>query len=274
VRESIGIIGFGNMGSAIGEQLKSRYKIWVNDLDKNKTNNLTEINIADNITDLVSKVGTIILAIKPQDFDIVLNEIKDNTKGKLAVSIAAGITTKYIENRLGETRVVRVMPNLPAKVSKGMICLCKGKLADKEDLNFVEEVFSYLGRTLILNEEMMDAATAVSGSGPGYFFDLIQDKKQEEWEVYARNTFIPALSASAQQIGFTTEQSGVLAVATAEGSIALLRATGLTPQALCIQVTSKGGTTAAGLEELHKTNSLSAAVKAAKKRAEELSGKE
>ena len=270
MKNTIGIIGFGNMGSAIGEQLKSKYRIWVFDLDKEKTKGLTEINVADDIAELVNKVDIVVLAVKPQDFDIVLNEVKDYARRKLVISIAAGITTEYIEKHLGQVRVVRVMPNLPARIGKGMICLCKGKLVDKEDLNLTEKIFSNLGRILILNENMMDAATAISGCGPGYFYDLIRNKKQDEWEDFARNTFITALSAAAQQIGFTPEQAGELAVVTAEGSIGLLKKTGLSPDALCMQVASKGGTTAAGLEELHKTNSLYAAVKAAKKRAEEL----
>lgn len=128
-----------------------------------------------------------------------------------------------------------------------------------------------MGKTLTIKEEMMNAATAISGSGPGYFYHLIQGKQKEEWEDYGRNSFVPSLSASAQKIGFTPEQAQVLASATAAGSVALLKETGLSPKTLCIQVTSKGGTTEAGLKVLHSIDDLEATATAALRRAEELS---
>lgn len=271
MKQTIGIIGYGNMGSVIGQQLKSKYQIWTFDKDKNKTKNLLDINIANNTVDLIDKVDTVILAVKPQDFDIVLMQIKKYIKGKLVISIAAGISTGYIENQLGKIRVIRVMPNLPARVSKGMICLCKGNYNRKADLDFARKLFEHLGQTMLIEENLMNAATVISGSGPGYFYHLIKDKQKEEWEDYARKEFTPALSASAQVIGFTSEQAQVLAEATAAGSIALLKETGLSPETLCIQVTSRGGTTEAGLKVLHSTDSLEEAAKAALKQAGELS---
>ena len=268
---SIGIIGFGNMGSAIGQLLKVKYQIWIFDINKNKTKNLIDVNLADDALDLVSKVDTVILAVKPQDFDILLSQIKRYTNGKLIISIAAGITTGYIENQLGKTHVIRVMPNLPAKVGQGMICLCKGNFANDGDLNFAKRIFDNLGKTLLIEESLMNAVTAISGSGPGYFYHLIKGKQKEEWEDFARKEFIPALSTAAQEIGFTSEQAQLLAKVTTQGSVALLRDTELTPETLCIQVTSKGGTTDAGLKVLHTIDDLEASAKAALKRAQELS---
>jgi pyrroline-5-carboxylate reductase len=267
----IGIIGWGNMGSVIGYQLKSKYAILAFDKDSSKTKNISDVNVADNTEDLVNRVDVVILAIKPQDFDTVLVQIEKYVKGKLIISIAAGISTGYIENQLGQTRIIRVMPNLPVKVKKGMICLCKGKFAADEDLNFAQDIFNSLGQTILIEESMMDAATAISGSGPGYFYDLIQEREETTWGDYASKEFIPALSSVAQTIGFTQDQARILAVATAEGSIALLKETGLSPGVLRQQVTSKGGTTEAGLRALHSTHSLGEAVKAALKRAGELS---
>lgn len=269
--QKIGIIGFGNMGSAIAEQIKPKYQIWTFDKDKNKTKNLLDINIADNAVDILNKVDIVILAVKPQDFDAILNEIKDYIREKLVISIAAGITTGYIGKFLGKVRVIRVMPNMPARIGKGMSCICKGKFADKEDLNFVKDLFNNLGKTLILDEDMMDAATAISGSGPGYLYDWSEGKDTEEIKKYIKNIFTPSLTSAAQDIGFTPEQAKILAETTSEGSIVFLEKTKLSPCELKRQITSKGGTTEAALEVLHKGGSLADAVKAAVRRARELS---
>lgn len=274
MERAIGIIGFGNMGSAIAEQLKVGYQILVFDNDKDKTNNMSGIKVSGDNVDLVNKVDTLILAVKPQDFDTVLQEIKDYVKGKLIISIAAGITTKYIEKRLGQTRVIRVMPNLPIKIGKGMSCISRGESAKEDDLNFTEKLFKKIGKTLILSESMMDAATAISGSGPGYFYDWSEGKSSDEIKKYAKEIFIPALTASAHELGFSSEESQILAEATGVGSVAFLEKTGLLPSELKKQVASKGGTTEAALEILHRGGSLLEAVKAAEKRAEELSRKE
>ena len=269
--KTIGIIGCGNMGSAIALRLKPDYKVWAFDKDRNKTERLSHIDIADDIQDLIDSVGTLILAVKPQDFNALLSQIKQGAARKLLISIAAGISTGYIEHRLGKIRLIRAMPNLPLKIGKGMIVICKGKYAKKADLEFAQELFSHMGKTMLIEEGLMNAATAISGSGPGFFYRLIQGKTPEEQRVYAMDEFAPALSASAQEIGFNPEEAETLVFSTTQGSAALLAKSGLTPEALCAQVTSKGGTTEAGLRLLHATDSLGASVKAALKRAEELS---
>lgn len=270
----IGIIGFGNMGSAIAERIKSKFKVFIFDKDKAKTSNVSGVEVAQDCIDLLTTVNTIVLAVKPQYFDTLLNEIKDYVKDKLIISIAAGITTACIEGRLNRVRVVRVMPNLPAKVGKGMICICKGESATREDLNFTWQLFRNLGEFLVLNENMMDAATAISGSGPGYLYDWGEGRNIEEIKKYTKDVFIPSLTLAASAIGFTLEQAKLLARATGEGSIIFLSNSGLLPQEIKKQVASKGGTTEAGLEVLHRGGSLEEAVKAALKRAKELSRKE
>lgn len=269
--QEIGIIGFGNMGSAIAERIKAKYSVWVFDKDKNKTIGLSGINIVENILRLLSKVSVVIFAVKPQDFNQVLEEIKRQAKGKLFISIAAGITTSYIEKYLGTVRIVRTMPNMPARIGQGMICLCKGKFATEGDLNFTQQLFDNLGQTLVLKEDMLDEATAISGSGPGYLYDWSEGKDIEEIKKYAQDIFMPSLAASARAIGFTVEQANLLARVTAEGSIAFLEKSNLLPAQLKKQITSKGGTTEAALEVLHKGGSLEEAVKAALNRAKELS---
>ncbi|MFC1592463.1 pyrroline-5-carboxylate reductase family protein [Candidatus Omnitrophota bacterium] len=272
---TIAIIGYGNMGSAIGERIKAAYQVWAFDKDRAKTRDVKGINISQNAADPATKADILILAVKPQDFDSLLAEIKKPAVGKLVISIAAGVSTAYIENKLEQVRVIRVMPNLPAKIGQGMICLSKGSIATDDDLSFAKGIFDYMGTTMVIEEEAMNNVTAISGSGPGYFYNLIQGMPKEEIEEYAKNTFIPELSKSAKAIGFDPERAVMLAKVTTAGAIVLLENTKLSPEALCSQVTSQGGTTEAGLAKLnHNIVYLGQAVEAAKKRAEELSRKE
>ncbi|HTZ12000.1 MAG TPA: pyrroline-5-carboxylate reductase [Candidatus Margulisiibacteriota bacterium] len=272
LRKKIGLIGYGNMGSAIAEGIKAKYPVFVFDKDKEKTGKPCGVEAVDNIVSLVEKSEVLILAVKPQDFDGVLNEIKGCIKDKLVISIAAGITTGYIERVLGNARVVRVMPNLPAKVKEGISCLCKGRFASEEDLIFSQELFEKVGRTLVIDENMMDKATGVSGSGPGLLCDLVEGKTPEEIKDFAKNTFVPSLTTTASSLGFSVEQAEVLASITSAGTIKLIEVLRLSPEEVKKQVTSKKGTTEAGLAELkHNINNLDAAVKAAIQRAKELS---
>jgi pyrroline-5-carboxylate reductase len=275
--KKIGIIGFGNMGSSIAWQLKSDYQIYAFDKDPAKFNNLAcDIRVASSITDLMNKVNTAILAIKPQDFDAVLGEIKAAVKDKLIISIAAGITTEYIETILGLVRVIRAMPNMPAKIGEGITCLSKGKYATVEDFDFVQDLFLYLGETIRIDEKMMNAATAISGSGPAYCYDLLEANNIEANNTnavreFVKGVFIPLLKQAAQSLGFSKEQSEFLAVNTGNSSVGLLFKTKLSTTELKQQIASKGGTTEAALAILHKGGSLEEAVRAALKRAEELS---
>ncbi len=274
----IGVIGFGNMGSCLAQRLKSKEnQIWVFDKDKQKTKEISGINLAKNNSDLANKVDIVILAVKPQDFSLTLEEIKNDLKGKLVISIAAGISIAYIENILGEVKVIRTMPNMPARIGRGMTCLCKGKFATDQDLNFSRELFENLGVTLILNEDMISEATAVSGSGPGYVFDWIENKNINIDNVASlerfREEFTVLLTGVAVNIGFVSKDAAKLAKATVDGSIALIKESNLSAGELKKQIASKGGTTEAALEVLHNGGYLDQAVKAAVLRARELSKK-
>lgn len=276
MNERIGIIGFGNMGSVIAERLKTKYRIWAFDKDKTKTKTLSSINAADNIADLTNKVDIVLLAVKPQDFDAVLKEIKKHVRQKLIISIAAGISTKYIEKVLGNTRVVRAMPNICARIGESVTCLSKGTFASEEDLDFAQELFYHLGVTKIIDEKMMNAATAISGSGPAYIFDLFEANSIDANNIpeYTRNDITQHLEIAAAAVGFESEDARFLATATANASITLIRKTNLSPAELKKQVASKGGTTEAALKILEKGGSWEEAAQAALKRAQELSKKE
>ena len=276
MNNTIGIIGYGNMGSAIAEQIKRDYQILCFDKDDTKTEDLPQIKVAKGIEELLKRSGVIILAVKPQDFDSVLVHMKGIVKDKLIISIAAGVTTEYIEKTLGAVRVVRAMPNIAAKIGEGVICLSRGKFATEEDFDFAENLFDHLGEAKRIEEAKMDAATAVSGSGPGFCFALSQSQRIdtaniEDFSKFVRETFIPGLKQAAESVGFESEEAEFLSVNTGNSCIGLLVKTKLSAEELKAQVTSKGGTTEAGLEVLQRGGSLTDAVKAAKKRAEELS---
>ncbi|TRZ96384.1 pyrroline-5-carboxylate reductase [bacterium] len=272
-RMKIGIIGFGNMGSAISEQLKSRYEIIVFDQDKSKTAGLTGINAAGRMQDLVGMAEVLILAVKPQDFDSVLRQIKGSLRDTPVISIAAGISTNYIERILGKVRVVRAMPNIGVKIGESVTCLAKGAFATDGDLELVQELFYYLGRTKIIEETMMNAATAISGSGPAYIFDYIAANSidVQNISIETKNNLVLRLEKAAESIGFNHEDAVSLAVTTTASSLSLVKQTKVSPLELKKQVTSKGGTTEAGLAALERTGSWEDAARAALKRAEELS---
>ncbi len=265
------------MGQAIAQRIKKNYEVWVFDKKEIKqTSALFRINVAKSISELVERsCGFVILAVKPQDIDSVLEEIK-STKINLLTSIAAGISINYIKKHLGEVHVVRATPNLPIKVGKGIICIAEDSLEPQDRLLFALGSYDSLGRIFYIAETMMDAATAVSGSGPGFFFALVEGIAQQEWERFAKEIFAPRLSDAALAVGFDKETAQELAMETAIGSLALLQQSApLSAEALRIQVTSKGGTTEAGLEVLQgRIENLTKAVKAALKRGEELSKKE
>lgn len=274
MKETIAILGFGNMGSAIAEQLKNKFQVSVYDKDLSKTQDLSGIEVKNKIADLVVNADTIILAIKPQDLYAALDEVRLELKNKLLISIAAGISTDYLKKRLGNVRIIRAMPNLPAKIGLGMICLARGAVSSQQDLEFSENLFRNLGKTLLIEESMMDAATAVSGSGPGYLYYFLEGKDIEEAKRYTRDVFIPGLFESAKKIGFTERQANILSQTTGVGSLLFLEKTGVSPEELKAQVASKGGTTQAGLDVLQAGGSLEEAVKAALLRAGEISKKE
>ncbi|MFA6357678.1 MAG: pyrroline-5-carboxylate reductase [Candidatus Omnitrophota bacterium] len=271
--EKVGIIGYGNMGRSIAERIKSKYSICVFDKDKNKILVSENVSAANSSVDLVNQSEIIILAVKPQDFDFLLNEIKLSVQGKLIITIAAGITIRYIKSRLGENvRVVRVMPNMPAQVGQGVAVLFKGQSASENGLNsalqLACDIFSNLGAVLVVDkEEMVDAATAVSGSGPAFFCYYIKENKNAALK---RDEFIKMLTDSAVSLGFDLREAEFLSEKTVDGIIAMLIERNLTCAEIIKLVTSKGGTTQAGIDVLSSGGSVEDAVKSAYRRAGQL----
>jgi len=200
----------------------------------------------------------VILAVKPQNIDGVLEEIKFYGRDRLYISIAAGITTARIEKALGaRPRVIRVMPNTPALVGEGISALCKGRYASAKDLNAADEIFSSVGETVNISEKYFDLVTAVSGSGPAYFFYLKE-----------------ALIGAALRLGMDRATAKKLVAKTALGAARLLMESGSGPEDLRRRVTSKGGTTEQAIKVFERSGMkriVEKAVAAAAKRSRQLS---
>lgn len=200
-----------------------------------------------------------ILAVKPAVIPAVCREIASVASGKLIISIAAGVKSAAILDALGGgARVVRVMPNTPALVGEGMSALSAAGSASDADLQAAVEIFATVGKTVVVKEDLLDAVTGLSGSGPAYAFLMIE-----------------ALSDGGVLAGLSRADARLLAAQTLLGSARMAIETGLHPGALKDMVTSPGGTTIHALQVLENAGvrgALIDAVAAAVARAKELGG--
>jgi pyrroline-5-carboxylate reductase len=215
------------------------------------------VTVVDTLSEVTS-ADTVALVVKPQDMGEVLAEIAPHiTPGQLVVSLAAGITTDYIERHLPEgVAVVRVMPNTPALVDEGMAAISGGTHCDEEHLVRAEQMLSATGRVVRVPEKQQDAVTAISGSGPAYLFFVVE-----------------AMIEAGVHLGLPRSTATELVVQTMVGSAKLLRETGEHPTVLREQVTSPGGTTAAAIRQLedHKVRAaFISAMEAARDRSKAL----
>ncbi|NYG58901.1 pyrroline-5-carboxylate reductase [Nocardioides daedukensis] len=201
---------------------------------------------------------TVALIVKPQDMGAVLEELADHlAPGQLVVSLAAGITTAFIESHLADgVSVVRVMPNTPALVDEGMFAISPGSHCDQAQLDVAEQLLSSTGKVLQIPEKHQDAVTAISGSGPAYIFYVVE-----------------SMVESGVHLGLPRATATELVIQTLFGSAKMLRETGTHPTVLREQVTSPAGTTAAAIRELevHKVRAaFLSAMEAARDRSQEL----
>jgi pyrroline-5-carboxylate reductase len=206
----------------------------------------------------VAKAGTLVLAVKPQDIDTLLSELAGAvTPQHLVVSVAAGITTRHIEAALpAGVSVVRCMPNTPALVDEAMTAISAGAHASEAHLAVAESLLRAVGRVVRVPESQLDAVTALSGSGPAYFFYLVE-----------------AMIDAGILLGLPRALAAELIVQTAIGSAVMLRDSGEHPMQLREAVTSPGGTTIAAIRELEVHGvraALLAAIEAACLRSREL----
>lgn len=278
----IAIIGGGNMGEALLAGLiragRPARELVVSEKASERADYLAQTYSVRVIpmAEAVENASFVIVAVKPADAESVVVEIataagraESDAVEQVLVSVVAGISTAFYEAHLpAGYPVIRVMPNAPALVGAGITALARGRFATSEQLSEAAELFSGVGGVLTVSEAQLDAVTAVSGSGPAYFF-----------------LFLEALIDAAVAAGLSRAVATELAVQTMAGSVAMLmeRTEGggagaagrpdTTAAELRAMVTSPGGTTAAGLRELERGGvraAVAAAVEAAKTRSEQL----
>ena len=248
MKKNIGFIGCGKMASAIikgilGSDKDENYIVRGSEICEEFAKSAAQRLGIEVLTDnkkLVKDSDIVFIATKPNSVVEVLNEIKEQlTPEKLLVSIAAGVSTEKIGNVIPQNRVIRVMPNTPALVNLGMFGVCKGKNASDADLELIEELLSALGRCITVEESQIDIVTAISGSGPAFFYQAIED-----------------MARAGEKLGLDYEKSLILAAQTALGSAQMVFNRGeTTVQTLIDNVATKGGCTYVGICEMKEQHS-------------------
>ena len=267
IDKRIGIIGCGNMGEAllaglIKNEAFANEDIIVSEKQEKRSeilkNKYPQITFVENNEFLIKDTSIIMLAVKPQDIESVLKQISAFLNDShMLISIAAGIKISSIEKMLEKTiPIIRVMPNLPALIGEGISAYCASRIVSEENEKIAEEIFASAGRVIKIEEEKMDAVTAVSGSGPAYIFYMLE-----------------AMTKAGEKLGLAKEQAGTLSLQTALGSLRMIEK-GEDPSALREKVTSPKGTTEAALKVLKEKEwekILIEAIEKAKQRSKELS---
>jgi len=264
--QKVGFIGGGNMGEAlikglIAANLVPAAAVYASDVRIERLRALDQqygVQLCEDNAELVRQVDIVILAVKPQIMAPVVRHIASAvTRKKLLISIAAGVSTATIRAALGkDARLIRVMPNTPALVLEGATAIAKADGLEPGDLDTAGEIFSAVGRVVTLDEELMDAVTGLSGSGPAYVALVVE-----------------SLADGGVKMGLDRLTAMTLATQTVLGAARLMLETGMHPGALKDMVSSPGGTTIAGiaaLEEGGLRHNLIRAVERATQRSREL----
>jgi pyrroline-5-carboxylate reductase len=264
----IAIVGLGKIGGTLARGLIRRRVVPAKHLAGSTAHEQTAREAAERLgittlTDnarLVRERDIVILAVKPQSMAQVLREIRPAVSPEqLVITLAAAITTRFVEETLKqEVSVVRAMPNTPCLVGQGMTVLCPGRFARPEHVEVAREIFAAVGRVEVIdNEELMDAVTGLSGSGPAYGYIIIE-----------------ALAEGGVKVGLPRELATLLAAQSMLGAAQMVLETGEHPAKLKDNVTTPAGTTVDGLLELEAGGvrvSLIKAVDRATQKSKELS---
>ena len=264
-KHHVGVIGAGVMGEAlISAIIKAGFsasEICISDKRNERVEELkSKYGCSPSSTeDLVSNSQNLLLVVKPQDMDALLEKFgKDISDKQRIISFAAGKKTSGIEKYLSSrVSVLRVMPNTPMSVGVGASAISKGQHATDEDVKAVEDLLKASGKTIVVDESLQDAVTATSGSGPAYFF-----------------RFVEAMTAGAQDLGLSQADARTLVIQTITGAAAMLNQEGADPGVLRQNVTSPNGTTYAALQVFEGGDLeglVKRAMKAARDRSQELS---
>ena len=240
---NIGFIGCGKMAGAIIKGIiKSGFissdKVLASKSSPDKLKEVSENLGVEVILDnkaLVQKSDIIFIAVKPNQVENVLNEIKSQiTPEKLIVSVAAGVTTSFIEGILPvNARVIRVMPNTPVLVNEGMSGICAGKWVTDEDLELIQNLLTSIGKCITVDESQIDIVTAISGSGPAFFYKVIND-----------------IALAGEKLGLEYEKSLLLSIQTAIGSAKMALNRDIPMEELINNVATKGGCTRVGVDTM------------------------
>jgi pyrroline-5-carboxylate reductase len=265
---TIAILGAGVMGSTLVAALiragHDPADIIVSDRTSGRSRELAEQHDVRSAPahEAAAQADTVVIAVKPQDMAALLNQIHGAVRPHtLVISLAAGISTDYLERRLPEgTGVVRAMPNTPALVDQGMTAISSGRHCTPELLARAEQLLSSVGRVIALDERHQDAVTAISGSGPAYIFYVVE-----------------AMIEAGVLLGLPRQTATELVVQTLYGAATMIRETGEHPTVLREQVSSPGGTSVSAIRALedHKVRAaFLTAMEAAARRSAELAAGE
>lgn len=254
---NIGFIGTGNMGSAIIKGYLSQHNndkktVYAYDKISERTKELEKIygiNQCKSIEEIMKDCEVIILAVKPNIYPFVLEEISRFAAQKhIIVSIAAGITIKYMESFFDfSVKMIRTMPNTPALVKEGITALAKNSNISMDEFNRVMDIFRSVGKTESIDEKLMDTVTGVSGSSPAYVY-----------------MFIEALADGAVLQGMARNQAYQFAAQSILGAAKMVLETGKHPGELKDMVCSPGGTTIEAVSILEEKGMRSAVIEAVK----------
>ena len=265
----IGFIGCGNMGNALVEGiitsgLRKPQGIITYDQDCSKTQSLQDkfgLRVATDPASLLQEAGQVFLSVKPQEMHGLLLTFKPFLRSEhLLISVAAGLNLSFYQAYLGQAqKIIRLMPNTPCLVGKGMIVACSNENVEPQEEQAVIKLLETLGRVITLDEQYFDAVTALSGSGPAYIFLVIE-----------------ALADGGVEMGLNRDVALLLASQTVLGAAEMCLQTGENPAVLKSRITSPGGTTSAGLLALEEgaiRSSLAKAIVAATQRSKEMGEK-
>jgi pyrroline-5-carboxylate reductase len=263
----VAIIGAGNMGMAFAKSfiqynLIKKESLYLIEKNEDRATILRNENagaVVDTINPKIGEYDLIILSVKPQDFIAVASELQQVIQpNQLVLSIMAGISIEKIQTLLSHPLVVRAMPNTPALLGMGMTAFSAAGEITLNQLKRVENLINSTGRAVFLEDEsLLDAVTALSGSGPAYFFYLVK-----------------AMIEAGKQMGFEESMSAILVKQTMLGSFHLINNSDKNLDELIKAVASKGGTTEAALKRFEEgllAQNLMEGIFAAQKRATELS---
>jgi pyrroline-5-carboxylate reductase len=238
---TVAILGAGSMGEILAEGLlragwETANLALVARREERARETERRTGISANLDPAQSAAGrdVVVIAVKPKDIDTLLGQIRDSIQpGQVVVSLAAGVPLAVFESALDGIAVVRAMPNTPSAVDEGMTAYCSGEHADEDAVALADMVLSAVGETIQLSEDLLDAVTAVSGTGPAYVFLLAE-----------------ALTEAAIREGLPHHAAEKLVVQTLRGAGALLSVSDKSAFRLRAEVTSPGGTTAAAMHML------------------------